>query len=101
MAFDLSAITKHRLTLTKDILDRAGLTQEKGIWILGSELYQNVHEYIIRNKEELIFCFPTIANTLQKMDGTRAKDTRLIASYIRRLCGLYKIKFVFNVIIYI
>ena len=90
----ISTVAANRLKLAKNILTLAGFKPDK--WILGDELFASVHPYIMGNKHDLISLFPTIANTLEKMEGKRSKDRRLVSSFVRRLCRLYKIPFVYK-----
>ena len=84
----------NRLTLTKNILTLAGF--KPGTWVLGDELYASVYPYLLKNKDELISLFPDIADTLKKIVGEKSTDRRLVTSFIRRLCRLYKIPFVYK-----
>ena len=90
----LSNLTANRLSLTKNILTLAGLKQDA--WVLGDELCASVYPYLLKHKDELISLFPGIADTLKKMVGRKAANRRLVTSFVRRLCRLYKIPFVYK-----
>ena len=84
----------NRLKMTKEILTLSGFKSDK--WVLGDVIFASVYPYLLQHKQELVELFPSTADTLDKFVGVKSKDRRLVTSFIRKLCRLYKIPFVYK-----
>jgi len=83
-----------RLRMTKEILTLSGFQSDK--WVLGDVIFESVYPYLLQHKQEVVELFPNTAGTLDKFVGVKSKDRRLVTSFIRKLCRLYKIPFVYK-----